>query len=90
MFGLGLYVKGSREAVELYKEVFGLELGYHVKNADGSYFHSGLCRDGTEVLSVVESTADAQIDSVVCLGHTFDTEEELRVAFDLLREGGSV
>lgn len=90
MFGLGLYVKGSVEAVELYKEVFGLELGYHVKNADGSYFHSELYRGGKEVLSVVESTEDVHVDSVVCLGYTFDTEAEVRRAFELLQEGGRV
>lgn len=38
----GIYVKNSAEAVELYKEAFRLELGYHVKNPDGSYFHSEL------------------------------------------------
>jgi len=33
-FSVGLYVKNSVEAVELYKAVFGLELGYHVLNDD--------------------------------------------------------
>ena len=90
MFGLGLYVKNSVEAVELYREVFGLELGYHVKNADGSYFHSELYRDGKEVLSVVESTDDVHANTVACLGYTFDTEEALHHAFDRLSEGGKV
>ena len=35
--GIGIYVKNSAEAVDLYKAAFGLELGYHVKNPDGSY-----------------------------------------------------
>ena len=44
--GIGLYVRNSAEAVRFYQEVFELELGYHVKNPDGSYFHSELCKNG--------------------------------------------
>lgn len=38
LVGVGIYVKNSPKAVELYKEVFGLELGYHVLNDDNTYF----------------------------------------------------
>lgn len=87
--GVGLYVKNSPEAVELYKAAFGLELGYHVLNDDGTYFHSELMKDGSEVVSVVE--ADYHIDeNPVQLGFTFDTREELEKAFNLLKEGGKV
>lgn len=89
--GIGLAVKNSVEAVELYQEAFGLELGYHVKNADGSYFHSELYRDGAEVLSVVEAASDAPTgEQTVQLGITLENEAEVRRAFELLRQGGSV
>lgn len=52
--GMGIYVRNSAEAVDFYCRAFGFELGYHVKNDDGSYYHSELCRDGKPMLSVVE------------------------------------
>ena len=30
VIGVGLYVTGSMEAVKLYCDAFGMELGYHV------------------------------------------------------------
>ena len=87
--GVGLYVHGSVEAVELYRAAFGLELGYHVKNKDGSYFHSELLKDGSPLLSVVEVGAPAGRNPVQ-LGIDFPTREELERAFSLLKEGGEV
>lgn len=88
--GTGLYVKNSVEAVELYKEVFGLELGYHVKNPDGTYFHSELYKDGQEFLSVVESAKEPEKDSAVQLCVSFDNEAEVEKAYVLLCEGGKI
>ena len=90
MIGFGLYVKNSAQAVEFYKEVFGLELGYHVKNPDGSYFHSELSRGGEAFLCVVEKQGADVKESLVQLGVTFDSEDEVRRAYDLLCEGGTV
>ncbi len=53
--GVGISVKDSPAPVELYKAAFGLELGYHVKNQDGTYYHSELLRDGQPFCSVVEA-----------------------------------
>jgi PhnB protein len=88
--GTGLYVKNSVEAVELYKKVFGLELGYHVKNSDGTYFHSELYKDGQEFLSVVESAKEPEKDSAVQLCVSFDREAEVEKAYALLCEGGII
>ncbi|WP_143452697.1 VOC family protein [Konateibacter massiliensis] len=88
--GTGLYVKNSIEAVELYKEVFGLELGYHVKNPDGSYFHSELYKDGQEFLSVVESSDRQPEEHVVHLGVSFESEADVQKAYALLSEGGTI
>ncbi len=88
--GTGLYVKNSMEAVELYKEAFGLELGYHVKNPDGTYFHSELYKDGQEILSVVESSNNYIEENIVQLGMSFDSEAAVERAYALLSEGGTI
>lgn len=90
LIGVGLYVQNSIEAVEMYKSAFGLELGYHVLNKDGSYFHSELYKDGKAALSVVESSEAAPKINPVQLGYTFDEKSELEHAFDILREKGTV
>ena len=89
MIGIGLYVKNSLEAAELYKSAFGLELGYHVLNEDGSYFHSELMKNGKEFISVVEAKREMlQGKNPVQLGVTFESKAELEKAFELLRDGG--
>lgn len=85
---MGLYVKNSPSAVELYRAAFGLELGYHVKNEDGTYFHSELMQRGQEVLSVVEAN-DGRANPVE-LGVTFETKAGLERAFAVLQQGGAV
>ena len=64
--GIGVYAKNSKEAVELYCDVFGLELGYHVLNEDGNYFHSELLKDGEPFLAVAYPT---EKERSICL-HT--------------------
>lgn len=88
--GTGLYVKNSVDAVELYKEAFGLELGYHVRNPDGTYFHSELYKDGQEVLSVVESSNNYMEEKIVQLSVSFDSEAAVEKAYALLSEGGTI
>lgn len=87
---IGVYVKNSIEAVEFYQKVFGLELGYHVKNPDGSFFHSELLRDGEFFISVVEANKDNAGDRLVQLGYEFDSAEEVKRAYDLLKEDGII
>lgn len=87
--GVGLYVKNSPEAVALYKDAFGLELGYHVLNSDGTFFHSELMRDGDEFVAVVEAEK-AATDCPVQLGVEFKERCELEKALELLRAGGKV
>lgn len=89
MVGIGLNVKGSVRAVELYCEAFGLELGYHVKNEDGTFFHSELMKNGEPQLAVVE-TEDRGGSGAVTLGIEFASPEELRRAFDILSKTGEV
>ena len=90
VIGIGLYVTGSREAVELYCDAFGLELGYHVLRQDGKgYYHSELMKDGEPALSVVEAE-HAPGHNPVQLGFTFDSRNELNRAYELLRQDGEV
>lgn len=86
LLGVGIYVKNSPEAVGLYKSASGSELGYHVLNDDGTYFHFELTRNGESFCSVVEAK------SVVYdpIGRTFETRGELEHAFSVLRDGGKV
>lgn len=88
--GIGIYVKNSKEAVKLYMEAFGLELGYHVLNPDGSYFHSELIRNGQELFSVVESPVERHDDSTVQVGVILDSEADVHKAYSLLSEGGKI
>lgn len=90
--GVGIYIKDSLQAVEMYKAAFGLELGYHVLNDDGTYFHSDLMEDNREICSVVEAKeAYFKGDgNPIELGYTFQTREELERAFEILKDGGTV
>lgn len=91
MVGIGICVKNSPAAVKLYQAAFGLEMGYHVLNKDGSYFHSELHRNGTPFCSVVEAPQETYTErQPVELGVDFDTREELKRAYQLLSEGGRV
>ena len=91
MIGVGIYVKNSPAAVELYRAAFDLELGYHVLNRDGTYFHSELTRSGKPFCSVVEAKEDTYAGRhPVELGVDFDDRDKLKQAFALLADGGRV
>jgi len=91
MIGVGIYVKNSPKAVALYQSAFGLELGYHVLNSDGTYFHSELSRSGEPFCSVVEAKQDTRAErQPVELGVNFDARDELIRAFAALSEEGAV
>lgn len=90
MIGIGLYLKNSLEAVELYKEAFGFELGYYVLNSDGNgYFHSELNKNGEPQFCVVEAP-EHPAGNPVQLGVDFQSREELEKALSLLKTGGTV
>lgn len=91
MIGIGIYVKNSPRAIALYQSAFGLELGYHVLNKDGSYFHSELHRKGKPFISIVESAQDTYTErQPIELGVNFDQRDELEYAFRVLSDGGRV
>ncbi|WP_244648316.1 VOC family protein [Ruminiclostridium herbifermentans] len=60
--GATLYIKNTVEAVEFYKEAFGMTLGYNEKYPDGTFMHAVLLKDGNEVFAVSESQNDAFVN----------------------------
>ncbi|MBQ8618744.1 MAG: hypothetical protein IJ418_14700 [Clostridia bacterium] len=88
--GHTIYVKCSAQAVPLYQEVFGLALGYHVKNADGGFFHSELCSGEQPVLCIAETSEAQPTNNIVCLGMTLENADAVRRAFTQLSDGGTV
>lgn len=91
MIGIGIYVKNSPRAIALYQAAFDLELGYHILNSDGTYFHSELLRNGEPFCSVVEAKRDTYTDRhPIELGVDFAARDQLIHAFNLLSDGGSV
>ncbi len=99
--GATLYIHNTLEAAERYQHAFGLTLGYHAMNPDGSYLHASLCRDGQEVFAISESRNDALVNllrqadihtnrPVANLGLDFPTEDEVLHAFAMLAKDGTV
>ncbi|SES88359.1 VOC family protein [Paenibacillus sp. NFR01] len=96
-----LYIKNTVEAVEFYKEAFGMTLGYNEKFPDGTFMHAELLRDGQEVFAVSESGNDAFVKVMLTsslkesrptmsYGIDLDNEDEVRKAYSVLAEGGKV
>lgn len=91
LLGVGIYVKNSPKAVEMYMSAFDLELGYHVLNDDNTYYHSELMKDGQEFCCVVEAKEQGNaVNNPIQLGYTFKTRSELEHAFSVLKDGGTV
>lgn len=88
MIGIGLYVKNSAEAVDFYMKTLGMTLGYHVRNKDGSYFHSELHMGGAVALCVVEGKAE-HADTVAQLGIELDSPDDVRRVFDAFVADGA-
>ncbi len=99
--GATLYIHHTPEAVDLYREAFGLTLGYHELFPDGTYLHAALCRDGEEVFAVSESQNRPLVEMMLkssvkearptmSYGLVMDSEADVRRAFDVLKQGGTV
>ena len=98
--GCQVYIKGSAEAVELYMKAFGAELGYNVRNDDGSYYHAELSMDGRPMLAVSEAKSDIGIADKskytpecyppMQFGVTLSGERDVAMAYDILKEGANI
>lgn len=95
--GATLYVKDSRAAVEFYMKAFGMTLGYHAENPDGSYLHAELGQNGQGGFAVSESpdgeAATAMLGArwpTMSYGIDFEDDAALEKAYSALIDGGHV
>ena len=95
--GATLYVRNSVEAVKFYMEAFGMTLGYHAKNEDGSFLHAELLKGGDSIFAVSENSEEEIVQSMLAsqrptmsYGINLDNDEELDHAYKTLAEGGHV
>ena len=88
------YVKGSEEAVELYLKAFNATLGFNVKNADNTFYHSELDICG-HTLSVAEAN-DGMNERITgnimqfCLHYGEGNEDMVKQAYEILKEGSEI
>lgn len=89
-----VYVKGSLEAVELYLKAFNGTLGYNVKSADGTFYHSELDICG-HILAVSEAN-DSMEKRITgntmqfCFHYGEGNEEQVKQAYETLKEGSEI
>lgn len=101
--GATVYVKNSFEAVERYKEAFGLTLGYHVihdENDIGQHFFHAELMHGEEVVFAVSEFGnyyeDRHLSELPITRHTIElglclgSEEAVKKAFSVLQESGDI
>lgn len=95
--GATLYLKNSIDAVVFYLKAFKMELGYNVKNDDGSYLHAELLKNGNEIFAVSENNDDRIVNAMLnatrptmSYGINLDSDEELEDAYLLLSEKGRI
>jgi len=99
--GATLYIKNTIEAVEFYKEAFGMTLGYNEKFPNGTFIHAALLKNNEEIFAVSESKNDALVDILLksninqsrptmSLGINFENEDEIKKAYKMLSTNGNV
>lgn len=82
-----VFVKGSTEAVELYRKAFDAELLCAFPDDSGGYMHSELNVFG-QILAVSEITEDVIVGNnmMFCFDFGPGYEEKVRKAYDVLKE----
>jgi len=96
--GPHVYVKGSVEAVELYKEAFNLEdKGTPILDGEGDIYHHVLARNGEYFISISEAKYlpgvlkreyPNDVRPTMVFTIALASEDALRKAFNLLSKGG--
>lgn len=89
---LQVYLVGSHEAVAYYRRAFGAELGYQGMNADGTFMHAEIVKDGQTILALSEAKARSVAGMNMQFGIHFGkgNGEALKTAYEVLSEGGRV
>jgi PhnB protein len=78
-------------------DVFGMTLGYHAKNNDGSFLHAELLK-GEKTIFAVSENKDEEIvramlaskQPTISCGINLDNDNELKHAYNSLAKGGHV
>ena len=95
-----IYVKGTLEAVNLYKNAFNLDEkeGERILDNDGNIWHCVLMQNGEEYISISENKylPDSLIKDypddtrpIMLFKVEFENESDLKRAFDLLSKDGN-
>lgn len=84
---LQAYVKGSNEAIRLYKEAFDAKLSNEVLNDDGTYLHAELEVDGY-TLAISETDMEVVQGNTMqfCFHYGKGHEEAIQKAYDVLKQ----
>ena len=94
--GPQVYVRGSVEAADLYCAAFGAVKSFEIKGENGLYAHCELSVNGTRIMALSEAPADCDTSPKTAWqimafnAFEFGTEEAVRRAYDLLKEGGHI
>ena len=97
--GPHVYVKGSTEAIRLYKEAFGLEdRGKPAVDNEGDIYYHALAKKGEFFIGVSEKKYlhaalrkenGNDVHPIMVFTVAFESEDNLRKTFDLLYEDGN-
>ena len=95
--GPQVYVRGSIEAVEMYCKAFCAEISFQIKDSEkNAYAHCELSVNGQLFMAVSEAPDICDV-SKKCVWQTMafnvydmGSEEAVRNAYDILRDGGTV
>jgi len=86
-----VYVKNSREAVEIYKKAFDAQLVAEYMNDDGQYMHAELEVQGQIIaLSEINGQAIAGNNMQFCFHYGKGNEAAVEKAYKILKDGGEV
>lgn len=89
-----VYIKGSKEAVELYLKAFNATLGFNVKNSDDTFYHSELNICGqTLAVSEANDRMDKRITGNTmqfCFHYGEGNEDRIKQAYEILKEDGQI
>lgn len=92
-----VYVRGSIEAVEMYCKAFGAEISLQFKDEEKqAYAHCELSINGQLFMAVSEAPDNCDVSkkrvwqTMAFNVYDMGSEEAIRNAYDILREGGTV
>lgn len=82
-----VFVKGSKEALEFYKQAFNAEVLCKYPDDNGNYMHSELNAYG-QIIAVSEITGEVNPGNTMMFGFDFGIghEQDIKKAYEVLKE----